>query len=133
MQLRGHRKAKKWNFLTETIDHLGHLIRPRRSEIASHKTDTIKILKALRNVSELKMVLGLCNIFRRFVPNFARTSFSRKDTLRKDQSFHFKMNEKEIKAMNSFRGKLISALVLASPYAEGRVTLDEDACDIRFG
>lgn len=57
-------KMNKCNFLTATIDYLGHVIRPERLEIASHTTAAIKGLQPPTNDTELWCFLGLCNVFR---------------------------------------------------------------------
>lgn len=44
-------KLMKCNFFTETIDYLGHVIRLRRLEIATHTTAAIKKLKLPTNIT----------------------------------------------------------------------------------
>lgn len=55
-------KLKKCRFFTDTIDYLSHVIRPRRSEIASHTTDAIRGLQTPTSPTELRSFLGLCNV-----------------------------------------------------------------------
>lgn len=50
-------KLKKCKFFTDTIDYLGHVIRPRRLEIASHKTDTIRGFQPPTLITELRSFL----------------------------------------------------------------------------
>lgn len=65
-------KLKKCQFITEPIDYLGQLIRPRRLKHASHTTDAILGTQEPTSITELRSFLFPCNVFRRFVPNFAR-------------------------------------------------------------
>lgn len=51
-------KVQKYNLFTETVDYLDHVIHPGCLAIA-HATDTIKSLRASRNVTELKSII-LC-------------------------------------------------------------------------
>ena len=67
-------KLKKCEFFTQTVDYLGHVIHPGRLEVAKKNTEAVKNFKPPRNQTELRSFLGLCNVYRRFVPNFARTS-----------------------------------------------------------
>lgn len=62
---------KKCPFSTETVDYLGHVIRPGKLEVAFHTTAAIDGLKHPTKVTELRYLLGLCNVFPSFVPNFA--------------------------------------------------------------
>lgn len=56
------------------IDYLGHAFQPRSLEIAAHTADAIQRLNQPRNITKLRPFLGLCNVFRRFVPKFALTA-----------------------------------------------------------
>lgn len=67
-------KLKKCQLFVKTVDYQGHVIRPRRLEIASHSTDAIHGLQKPTNITELQSFSGLCNILRQFVPNFCKTS-----------------------------------------------------------
>lgn len=123
----------KCNFLIETNEYLGHFIHQGRLEIASHTTDAIKVLRASRNAAEFKLVFGLCNVSRRFVPDFAIIESLSNKNLRKDWPFNFMPKEKQLDIMRSFQKKWTSEEVLGLPVAKGRKTLHEDACDVQFG
>lgn len=58
-------KSKLSSFLTNTLDHLGHVIQPKRLRIESHTTEAIKILKLPTNVTNFCTILGLNNVFGR--------------------------------------------------------------------
>lgn len=58
------------NFFTGKTDYFGHLIRKRRLEIAAHLIKTIKI-ETTDERTKVHSFYVLCNILRRFVPNFA--------------------------------------------------------------
>lgn len=51
-------KWKKCYFLTDTVDYLGHLIRPVKMYAASHTIDSIDGLKKPTTVTELRFLLG---------------------------------------------------------------------------
>lgn len=120
-------KVKKCRFITNTIGYLGHVIRPRRLKLASHATIAIKQLQEPRNVTKLRSYLGLCSVFRRFVPNFARIAASLNRKLRKDQPKEFgTLNDDERCAMKTLQEKLISPPILVLPYAGEHYTLDTD-------
>lgn len=65
-------KLKKCNFFAETFVCFGHVICPQRLRMATHTTDAIKWLPSLKNVTNVCLFIRLCNLFRRFTPNFAR-------------------------------------------------------------
>lgn len=63
-------KLKNCEFFTNCINHSGYGILPGCLEESSNTTDWTRNLKLLKNFIELCSFLGLCNVFRRFVPNF---------------------------------------------------------------
>ena len=78
--------------------------------------------------------IGLCNVFRRFVPNFARISTSLNRKLEKGQPSRFgDLTDEELKAFRELKRRLTSPLILALPKRDGYCKLDTDACDHQVG
>lgn len=92
-------KLKTCSFFTEWKDEPGQVIRPRRSEIASHTMDAIKGLKASRNFKELNLLFSLCKVMRRFLMGFARVASPLIDNLQKHLPFNFFLHKKGLGAM----------------------------------
>lgn len=67
-------KLKKCSLFSDEVDYLGHFVKPGKLEVAYRTTEAIKVLKEPSTVTGIKSFLGLCNVFRRFVPNFAHIS-----------------------------------------------------------
>lgn len=65
-------RLKKCFFFADPIDYLSHLKMPGRLLISTKATDSIHKLQHPIDMTELESPLGLCNVFRRIVPNFAR-------------------------------------------------------------
>lgn len=63
---------KKCKCFTEKIERLGHVIRSCPLELASSTKDAIQDLKNTTNVNGTEVILGITNVFRCFVPSFAR-------------------------------------------------------------
>jgi Reverse transcriptase (RNA-dependent DNA polymerase) len=64
-------KLAKCHFFKDTVDYFGHVIRPGRLGVAENNTDSLKGATLPRTQTELRSFLGLCNVYRRFVPRFA--------------------------------------------------------------
>lgn len=82
-------KLKKCLFFTGTIYSLGHIIRPGMIDVGTYSIESIEALPTATNMTELRSFLGLCNVFRHFVPRFAHVTASLNKKLRNDQPFKF--------------------------------------------
>lgn len=63
---------KNFSFLSETIDFRGHFIAPGQLRAATKITEAVKALQYPTRVREQQSTFGLCNVYRLFVPNFAK-------------------------------------------------------------
>jgi hypothetical protein len=64
-------KLQKCRFFAETVNYLGHVIRPGRLGVAEKNTEALKVAPLPRTQTELRSFLGLCKVYRRFVPRFS--------------------------------------------------------------
>lgn len=80
---------KKGFFFKDQIEYLGHEIQPDKLGISTKPTDAIRRLQHLKYMIELKSLLGLCNIFIRFVLNVARIAVPLRRKVEKDQPLDF--------------------------------------------
>lgn len=63
-------KLKRCEFFTCSICYLGRITRPGSLKTTSQRSGAIHNLKSPTTLTKPKYFLGLCNVFRRFVPNF---------------------------------------------------------------
>jgi len=127
-------RLDKCHFFSEAVDYLGHVVRPGRLAVSSKTCDAVRCFKPLRSTTDVRSFLGLCNVFRRFVPNFARVSAPLNDKLRKGEPARFAgLTDEETTAFDRLKDLLTSPPILALPRADGHFTLDTDACDRQVG
>lgn len=126
-------KLKECFFFQDCIRYFGHVIQRARPGISTKATDEISGLQHITKVTELKSFLGLCNVFRRFVPNFARVAALLRRRMEKNKSYHFgRLNETAVETMETVKHRLLSLLILSPPRPDGRYTFDTDAHDKKF-
>jgi transposase InsO family protein len=124
----------KCHFLQESVGYLGHIIRPGKLEIASKNTDALRTALPPRTQTELRSFLGLCNVYRRFVPGFAKIAGPLNQLLKKGEGPHIgPLSVEQLTAFEKLREKLLQPPVLALPRKEGRYVLDTDASDHQIG
>ena len=64
-------KLKKCHFFTDTVNYLGHIIRPGLLSVDQSRVAALKHAQNPRTQSELRSFLGLCNVYRRFVQRYS--------------------------------------------------------------
>lgn len=62
----------KLKFLPDTIDYLGHGIRPGLLEVAEHSTDAVVKLNNFTTQTKLRSIVVFYNVFKEIVPNFCQ-------------------------------------------------------------
>lgn len=65
-------KLFKCEFFRTTVTYLGPLVKPARLEIKSYAVKSLKEALPPRNKEELRSFLGVCNVYRRLVHQFAK-------------------------------------------------------------
>lgn len=67
-------------------------------------------------LTEFRLFLGLCNIFRQFVPNFARVGAFLNKKLPKGQAQTFdELSDEKVPALEMLKAKLVEPRVLTLP------------------
>ena len=127
-------KLPKCHFFQASVDYLGHVIRPGKLEVSTRTCDAIKRAKPPTTQTGIRSFIGLCNVFRRFVPNFARIATPLNRKLEKGQPFNFEvLTDPEYAAFEELKRRLVSPPILALPKRDGQYKLDTDACDTQVG
>jgi Reverse transcriptase (RNA-dependent DNA polymerase) len=109
-------KLAKCAFLRETVNFLGHIIRPGKLEVFSKTMDVLKTAKAPTTQTELRSFLGICNVYRLFVPSFAEVASPLNALLRKGERPELGiLTDEQLTAFNTLREKLIYPPVLTLP------------------
>ena len=127
-------KLSKCTFFKDSVKYLGHIIRPGTLEIDTIRTKALKEAKHPRNKTELRSFLGLCNVYRRFVPRYATVAAPLTDLLKKgtpDELPPFGISQSV--AFNALIEAVTAPPVLALPKPGLRFILDTDACDYQIG
>ncbi len=123
-------KLKKFAFFDSSANYLGHTIPPRRLEVANRNTGAIQGFIAPTSQTGLRSFIGLCNVHRRFVPNFARVSAPFMELLTKEFGPKLpQFDERRVGAFNLFKNALVSPPVLRLRRQNLRFSVELDARD----
>ena len=127
-------KLAKCFFFKDTVDYLGHVIRPGKLAVAVKNTDSLRSALPPTTQTELRSFLGLCNVYRRFVPGFAKIAEPLNHLLKKGEGPKLgPLTKEQLLAFEALREKLLQPPILALPRREGRYVLDTDASDGQIG
>ena len=116
------------------MDYLRHVITPGKLHVAKTNTDAVDGFRPPRTRTEPRSFLGLCNVYRRFVPKFLKTSKPLRVLLRKVQPFEIaSLNEAQLQAFFLLKEALVKPAVLSLPSSDLPFPIDTDACEYRVG
>lgn len=98
--------------------------------MSTRTIDAVRKLEHPANLTEIRSILGLCNIFWRFVPKLARVSSRINKQVQKGQPLTFDgFPGEEIIASETLKAGLIEYSVPELPHLQGDYTVDSVACD----
>ena len=127
-------KLKKCDFLKNKVYYLGHVVRPGKLAVAQKTNKAVEEFRLPETQTHIKSFLGLCNGYRRFVPNFARIAAPLKALLKKGMSPMLdSLSPKAVESFIRLKGALTEASILALPLSGLPYSLDTDACDYQVG
>jgi hypothetical protein len=97
------------------VNYLGHVIEPGKLSVQGTMVDTILKDKLPRTKTKLRALLGICDVYRRFAPEFATITAPLTRHLRKDSpdSFDLEQSTDAVGAFEQLRSMLTSAPTLA--------------------
>ena len=113
-------KAAKCHFFPEELEGLGHVIRPGRIHVLEKNIRAMRGLRYPETQTQMKSLLGMCDVYRRFVADF--TKIAKPLTALKSTKLSKRLlppREEESKAFEELRGRLLAAPILALPRRDG--------------
>jgi hypothetical protein len=127
-------KLSKFRFFQDSVDYLGRVICPGKLAVAQKNIDTLAQAHYPSTRTELRSFLGMCNVYRRFLPVFARISSPLTDMLKKGEPDTFvELTNARQEAFSTLKQKLVKPPKLTLPRDSAPYTLDVDACDSQLG
>ena len=119
----------KWG--EQNIEFLGHVVGKDGLKPDPGKIDKIKNLKIPTTQKEIRSILGLCGYYRKFVKGFSKIAKPLNELLQKGKQFEW--TERQQKAFEELKEKLIQYPILAYPDYEKEFILITDASGIGLG
>ena len=116
------------------MHYLGHIIRPGTLSIDEVVTKALREIAIPTTQTELRSFLGLCNVYRRFVPNYAHVAAPLNKLLKKGQPIQLEpFGEAELREFEALREAVNTPPILALPKVGLPYSMDTDASDFQFG
>ena len=116
---------EKCEFLKKKVHYLGHIISEHGVSPDEEKIEAVKKFAQPRNQKHIRMFLGLCGFYRRYIFKFAFVSKILSDLLKKDAPFIWTTEHQ--KAFELLKQKLCEAPILIYPDLKSPFILLTDA------
>jgi RNase H-like domain found in reverse transcriptase len=126
-------RLEKCHFFKRKVKYLGHIVIPGKLQVDQSKTASGRNANPPRTRTELRSFLGLCNVYRRFIPNFAQLASPLTNMLKMNITEPFQWDQQMFEAFEGLKNKVCSPPVLALPTLTEELVLDTDATDEQLG
>jgi len=126
-------KAKKFQFFQTSGEHLGHVISTGGMRVHNKNLEALAKVGHLRTKTQLRSLLGMCNVYRRFVANYNRFAapYNQLPTKAYGDSLP-NFTETQAAAFTRLRDALLHTPVLALPRRGAPLTIDVDTRDTQL-
>jgi len=127
-------KPSKCHLFQQEVEYLGHVVRPGQLLVNQNNIKSLAQALPPRNHTELKSFLGMCNVYRRFMQDYAHIAKPlTKLTGKKLPPVLPPLDAAQLAAFEDLKERVTSAPILAPPRREGLFVLDTDACAVQVG
>ena len=125
---------EKYTWLSDDVEYLGHIVRPGQRHVQNKNVDALKHASFPAAKTQLKSFLGMCNVCRRFVKDFAKQAKPLNAMTRAEVPPDLpKPTDAALAAVDDLRKALLGPPILVLPKAKGRMIVDVDACADQLG
>jgi len=120
---------EKCTWFSEEVKYLGHIVRPGQLHVHNKNVDALKHAKFSTTKTKVRSFLGMCNVYRRFVKDFAKRTKPLNALTRAEILPDLPPpTGVAIAAFKDLRNALLCPLVLSLPKANRKLFVDVDAC-----
>ena len=124
-------KLKKCDFF---LNYLGHTIKPGFLEVANRNQEAIQQAEPPTTKTQVRSFIGMCNVCRRFVPQFAKIAAPLVELTTKEYPDKLPaFTELQVNSFNTLKQALLKPPFLRLPKERLPYTFDTDASVPRIG
>jgi len=127
-------KPSKCHVFQQEVEYLGSVVRPGQLLINQKSIKSLAQALSPRNQTELKSFPGMCNVYRRFIKDYAHIAKPLTKLTSKTLPHVLPPPDaSQLAASENLKERLTSTPILALPRREGLFILDTDACAVQVG
>jgi len=127
-------KAQKGHLFSNEVEYLGRVVGPGHLSVNEKNLKAIKRAVFPKTQTQLRSFLGMCNVYRRFTANFAKTAkpLNELNSVKLPKRLAPPSPEEQA-ALDTLRKQLCHPPILAIPRKDGKYIIDVDASYDQLG
>jgi len=113
---------EKCTWFSDEVEYLGHIVRPGQLHVHNKNVDALKHASFPTTKAQLKIFLGMCNVYRHFVKDFAKLAKPLNAVTRAEVPPDLpKRTDAALAAFDDLQQALLAPVILALPKAKGQI------------
>jgi Reverse transcriptase (RNA-dependent DNA polymerase)/RNase H-like domain found in reverse transcriptase len=126
-------KFSKCHFFRQSVDYLGHMNLPHKLQVQAKNVKSIAKAEPPSTKTQVRSFLGLCGVYRRFVPNYTAIANPLTALTRKGTAEQFELNSEELEAFEVLKKLLRKPPTLSLPREVRLYAIETDASYTQIG
>jgi hypothetical protein len=126
-------KFAKCHFFRKSVEYLGHRLLPHKLQVLENNIEAIAKSEPPTTKTQVRSFLGLCGVYRRFVPGFAALEKPLTMLTKKGSPELFELSEEQMLAFECLKRHLLTPPTLVLPRAGRPYAIDTDSSDGQIG
>jgi RNase H-like domain found in reverse transcriptase len=126
-------KLEKCRFSAPEVPYLGYIVGREGLRVNESKISSLQAAVPPQTKTGIRRFLGMCGVYRRFIPGYAKVAVVLTRYLKEDIPDSFELDDAAVLAHTKLKESIATAPILALPRPQCLYVLESDASAVQLG